>query len=321
MKRFTGGTIVIVFIVLASFVQAKGNLPTEVTLFKNVNIFDGKSDSLKEGYDVLVVRNQIKKIAQDIPVAGTYELDVATGESKEVEVTAGRGYSGYEIHVKDSAGKMEKKQVQVNVIDGGGRTLMPGLIDAHSHLALATQSLAAYENSTWEEIGARTALTAEDTLMDGFTTVRDAGGMNGKGIKRMIDNGELPGPRIFPSGGFIGSTSSHSDFKTLTMRNPRLNGTIDSNIARLEIGFVVDGRADVLAASRRNFRLGATQLKVMGGGGVATEFDPWHSTTFTLDEMKAAVEVAKDYGTYVMSHLNQPNSIQRALEAGMLIYK
>jgi imidazolonepropionase-like amidohydrolase len=142
--------------------------------------------------------------------------------------------------------------------------------------------------------------------------------MNGKGVKRMIDSGELPGPRIFPSGGFIGSTSSHSDFKTLTMRNPRLNGTIDSNIARLELGFVVDGRADVLAATRRNFQLGATQIKVMGGGGVATEFDPWHSTTFTLDEMKAAVEVAKDFGTYVMSHLNQPESIQRALEAGII---
>ena len=243
---------------------------------------------------------------------------MTTGASKEIEVTAGRGYNGYEIHVKDNAGKTEKKQVQVNVIDGGGRTLMPGLIDAHSHLAVAAQSLVAYENSTWEEIGARTALTAEDTLMDGFTTVRDAGGMNGKGIKRMIDNGELPGPRIFPSGGFIGSTSSHGDLKMMTMRNPRLNGTIDSNLARLELGFVVDGRADVLAASRRNFQLGATQLKIMGGGGVATEFDPWHSTTFTLDEMKAAVEVAQDYGTYVMSHLNQPESIQRALEAGVI---
>ena len=318
MKRFIGATIVLVFLVLVTFAQAKDSLPDEVTLFKNVNIFDGKNDGLKEGYDVLVVRNLIQKIAKDIPASGTYELDVTTGASKEIEVTAGRGYNGYEIHVKDNAGKTEKKQVQVNVIDGGGRTLMPGLIDAHSHLAVAAQSLVAYENSTWEEIGARTALTAEDTLMDGFTTVRDAGGMNGKGIKRMIDNGELSGPRIFPSGGFIGSTSSHGDLKMLTMRNPRLNGTLDSNLARLELGFVVDGRADVLAASRRNFQLGATQLKIMGGGGVATEFDPWHSTTFTLDEMKAAVEVAQDYGTYVMSHLNQPKSIQRALEAGVI---
>jgi imidazolonepropionase-like amidohydrolase len=204
------------------------------------------------------------------------------------------------------------------VIDGGGATLMPGLIDMHSHLAIAASSLTEFENTPWDALGARTAATAEDTLMDGFTTVRDAGGMNGKGVKKMIDSGELPGPRIFPSGGFLGSTSSHSDFKMLMMRNPRLNSTLDSNLSRLEIGFVVDGRADVLAAARRNFQMGATQLKVMGGGGVATEYDPWHSTTFTLDEMKAAVEVANDYGTYVMSHLNQPESIQRALEAGII---
>jgi imidazolonepropionase-like amidohydrolase len=210
-----------------------------------------------------------------------------------------------------------KLPASATVIDGQGMTLMPGLIDCHSHLALATQSLAAFENSTWEEIGARTALVAEDALMDGFTTCRDVGGMNGKGIKRMIDNGELLGPRIFPSGGFLGATSSHSDFKTLTMRNPRLNRTIDSNIARLELGFVVDGRDDIMAAARRNLQLGATQLKVMAGGGVATEFDPWHSTTYTLDEMKAAVEVARDYGTYVCAHINQPETIKRALEAGI----
>jgi imidazolonepropionase-like amidohydrolase len=204
------------------------------------------------------------------------------------------------------------------IIDGEGRTLMPGLIDMHSHLAVAAKSMVEFENTPWDAIGARTAATAEDTLMDGFTTVRDAGGMSGKGVKKMIDTGELPGPRVFPSGGFLGSTSSHSDFKLLTMRNPRLNGTLDSNLARLEIGFVVDGRADVLAVARRNLQMGATQIKVMGGGGVATEYDPWHSTTFTLDEMKAAVEVANDYGTYVMAHLNQPESIQRALEAGII---
>ena len=87
------------------------------------------------------------------------------------------------------------------VIDGGGRTLMPGLIDMHSHLALSATSMVALESSTWEALGARTALVAEETLMDGFTTVRDAGGMNGKGVKKMIDTGELVGPRIFPSGG------------------------------------------------------------------------------------------------------------------------
>ena len=102
------------------------------------------------------------------------------------------------------------------------------------------------------------------------------------------------------------------------MRTPGLDGVNDSNIARLEMGYIVDGRASVLSAARRNLQMGATQLKVMGGGGVATEYDPWHSTTFTLDEMRAAVEVAEGYGTYVMAHLNQPESIQLALEAGIV---
>jgi len=154
--------------------------------------------------------------------------------------------------------------------------------------------------------------------MDGFTTVRDAGGMHGKGVKRMIDGGVLPGPRIFASGGFIGATSSHADFRMLTMRNPNLEGALDSNLLRLEIGYIADGVDDVLAASRRNFQMGASQLKLMIGGGVATEYDPWHSTTYTFDEIKAAVDVARGYGSYVMAHINQPESMQLALEAGVL---
>lgn len=204
------------------------------------------------------------------------------------------------------------------VIAGNGFTLMPGLIDMHSHLALSATSLVALESSTWEALGARTALVAEETIMDGFTTVRDAGGMNGKGVKKMIDTGELVGPRIFPSGGFIGATSSHSDFRLLTMRTPGIDGINDSNISRLELGFMVDGREAILSVARRNMQMGATQLKMMGGGGVATEYDPWHSTTYTFDEMKAVVDVANGYGTYVMAHLNQPESIDLALEAGVM---
>jgi imidazolonepropionase-like amidohydrolase len=223
-----------------------------------------------------------------------------------------------ECNVIKQIGRGIKVGDGTTVIDGGGRTLMPGLIDMHSHLAFSAPSMVALENSTWEELGARTALVAEDTLMDGFTTVRDAGGMNGRGVKKMIDLGELPGPRIFPSGGFIGATSSHGDIRFLTMRTPGLDGVNDSNMSRLELGFVVDGRAAIMSAARRNLQLGATQLKMMGGGGVATEYDPWHSTTYTLDEMKAVVDVARGYGAYVMAHLNQPESIDMALDAGVL---
>jgi len=248
------------------------------TLFTNVNVFNGTDNRIYENHNVLVEANVIKAIS--------------------------------DTDIKPKAG--------ATVIDGQGKTLMPGLIDMHSHLAISATSLAGFENTFWEEMGARTALVAEDTLMDGFTTVRDAGGMHGKGVKRMIDGGVLPGPRIFASGGFIGATSSHADFRMLTMRNPNLEGALDSNLLRLEIGYIADGVDDVLAASRRNFQMGASQLKLMIGGGVATEYDPWHSTTYTFDEIKAAVDVARGYGSYVMAHINQPESMQLALEAGVL---
>ena len=102
------------------------------------------------------------------------------------------------------------------------------------------------------------------------------------------------------------------------MRTPGIDEINDSNLSRLELGFVVDGRAAIMSVARRNLQMGATQLKMMGGGGVATEYDPWHSTTYTFDEMKAVVDVANGYGTYVMAHLNQPESIDMALEAGVM---
>jgi imidazolonepropionase-like amidohydrolase len=203
-------------------------------------------------------------------------------------------------------------------IDGKGMTLMPGLIDCHSHLGAQLPGVAALEGANWDEIAARTVIAAKDHLMDGFTTVRDMGGMSGRGIKKMIDAGELPGPRVFPSGAIISQTSGHGDLTNLTARPYRLNGgSRDSNIERLEISVTADGRADVLAAARRQLKTGATQLKIMAGGGVASTWDPWHSTGYTMDEMKAAVEAAADYGTYVAAHVNQNYSIQRCLEAGI----
>jgi len=154
--------------------------------------------------------------------------------------------------------------------------------------------------------------------MDGFTTVRDAGGMSGKGVKKLVDRGDLPGPRIYPSGAILSQTSGHADTRAVSARNPLLSGVMDSNMERLDIAHAVDGREAILAAVRRNLKQGASQIKIMGGGGVATEFDPWHSTGYTVDETRAAVEAAEDYGPYLMSHLNQPESIQRAIEAGVI---
>ncbi len=252
--------------------------PKTLTLFTNVNVFDGKSDTLAEGMSVLVEGNLIKKVSKG---------DIEVGKDAKV-------------------------------VDGGGRTLMPGLIDMHSHLGLQMSGLAAVENALWEEIAGNTVIAAERWLTDGFTAVRDAGGMSGKGVKRLVDRGDLSGPRIYPSGAFLSQTSGHADTRTLSARNPLLSGVLDRNIERLDIAHAVDGREAILAAVRRNLKQGASQIKIMGGGGVATEYDPWHSTGYTIDETRAAVEAAEDYGTYVMSHLNQPESIQRALEAGVI---
>ena len=121
-------------LVLALAVPAMGaDIPSEVTLFKNVNIFDGKSEKLLEGYDVLVIKNLIKQIGKDIPTSGTHELEVKTGGITKKHVSLGCT-AVYTVLVVEGDGKTETKQVKVNVIDGGGRTLMPGLTDAHVHI-------------------------------------------------------------------------------------------------------------------------------------------------------------------------------------------
>ena len=149
----------------ATFTQANTELPAEVTLFKNVNIFDGKSETLKEGYDVLVVRNLIKTIAKDIPSSGSYELDVTTGGYKEIDI-ATPDYDAYTIRVIGEEEKIEKKEVKVSVIDGEGRTLMPGLIEGHGHLQLNGNALADIENNRGlDELAVRSTAKAKNALM------------------------------------------------------------------------------------------------------------------------------------------------------------
>ena len=158
----------------AAFAQeATGDIPP-VTLFKNVMVFDGVSDGLKN-VDVLVVKNKIHKIDADIPEGGKWEVDVRTGGSKRLPDPVG-GIDGYSFTVQTERG-IETKEVDVTVIDGGGRTLMPGLIDSHVHMnGYMDGNIITWQNTTWEEIGARAAAFAQEMLAMGFTTVRDMGG-------------------------------------------------------------------------------------------------------------------------------------------------
>jgi imidazolonepropionase-like amidohydrolase len=304
------------FLLAATFSYSNTKIPSEVTLFKNVNIFDGKSDHLKIGYDVLVVRNLIKKIAKDIPTSGSYELDITSGGVKKIQVPSGYDSNTYTISIKSGNAKTEKKQVKINIIDGGGRTLMPGLIEGHGHLQMNGSSLADIENNrNWEELAVRSYAKANAALMSGFTTWRDAGGM-GAGLKKSIDAGVVDGPRIYPSGAFLGPTGSHADFRNFTTPNETVYGPQSAG-SRLGMTFTADGVDMIKTGARQNFMQGATQIKIMSSGGVASAFDPWQLDAYSAEEIQAAVEVADAYGSYVMSHAYSKKSIIRCLENGV----
>ncbi|MGY5452615.1 amidohydrolase family protein [Agarivorans sp. MS3-6] len=201
-------------------------------------------------------------------------------------------------------------------IEGEGRTLMPGLIEGHGHLQMNGTSLPDIENNrNWEELAARSAARARSALMSGFTTWRDAGGM-GAGLKKTIDNGELIGPRIYPSGAFIGPTGSHADFRNFNTPNETFNGPQSSG-ARLGMSCTADSIGAIKTCARQNYMQGATQIKLMSSGGVASSFDPWQLNAYSLDELKAAVEVADAYGSYAMSHAYSKVSLMRNLDAGV----
>jgi imidazolonepropionase-like amidohydrolase len=196
-------------------------------------------------------------------------------------------------------------------VDGGGRTLMPGLIDMHSHLCLRDGMLTFRDNYDQMTAGANTAHVMLEYLDQGFTTARDAG-CNILSIAKSVNKGMFPGPRIFPSGGFLSQTGGHAD---TGMFNDRV-GAVDS-LEHVGFGYIVDGVPEVMKAARHNLRAGATQIKIMAGGGVASEFDPLHMTQFTFEEMQAAVKIAADYGTYVIAHAYHDSSVNRAIDAGV----
>ena len=151
--------------------------------------------------------------------------------------------------------------------------------------------------------------------MRGFTTVRDLGGPS-FGIKQAIDEGAILGPRIFPAGGFISQTGGHGDFR-LPNEVPR---GVAGHLSYSEIigaAVIADGEAEVLRGAREMLRRGASQLKLMAGGGVASNYDPLDVSQFTQAEMCAAVEAAENWGTYVTVHAYTPRAIRTAVAAGV----
>ena len=201
------------------------------------------------------------------------------------------------------------------VINGGGRVLMPGLIDAHWHAMLVRPTPA---SALANDVGYTNLLAvaeATSTLMRGFTTVRDMGGP-AFALKRAIDEGLVAGPRIYPSGAIITITSGHGDCRQLSDL-PRTIGGMLSRMEKIGGSMVADSPDEVRVRAREQLMQGATQVKLTAGGGVASPFSPLDVSTFTEPELRAAVEAADNWGTYVATHAYTPVSIQRSIAAGV----
>lgn len=255
---------------------AQGAQPTAV-LFENVRIFDGSSEQLSPPSNVLVAGNTIRSIS-----------------AQPIEPPA---------------------DAQVTKIDGGGRVLMPGLIDAHWHAVLSACTLADLQGADIGYVQIAAGKGATQTLLRGFTTIRDAGGPV-FGLKQAIDRGVIAGPRIYPSGAAISQTSGHGDFRSRVEPTRRFSGQ-ETYLERIGVSIVADGVDEVLAATRENLRLGASQIKLMASGGVASVYDPLDTRQFLPEELEAAVRAAADWGTYVTVHAYTPATVRRAVEAGV----
>ena len=189
-----------------------------------------------------------------------------------------------------------------------GQVLMPGLIDAHYHLIVSHISQADFMNQHISYAYAMAIAECENNLMQGITTVRDMAGPL-YGIQKAVDEGDLKGPRIYVSGPMISQIGGHGDFRS---RGQTEYETVGGSFA------VATGVDEMMATARETMRLGANFVKIAISGGYASPSDPLQGCQFSLDEMKAAVEVANDYGTYVAAHGYSAEAVTRALDAGVM---
>ncbi|GBU06905.1 hydrolase [Bacteroidales bacterium] len=245
-------------------------------LINNVEIFNGVDEKTITG-NVLIVDNLIAKISTS-PIA-------------------------------------TNKSAMVTIIDGGGKFLMPGMIDAHAHTTMDAMPLAQAMVSDMSYISLFSANSAEKQLLRGFTSVRDVGG-NPFALKKAIDQGLTNGPRIYPSGAMISQTGGHGDFR-LPTDVPRHSCGALTYMESCGMAIIADGYDEVLLKSREQLRQGATQIKLAAGGGVASDYDPLDVAQYTKNEFTAAVDATDNWGTYVTVHAYTPKAIKAAISAGV----
>lgn len=261
-----------------SSTNAQTAQPTSI-LFENVRIFNGTSAQLSAPSNVLVVNNKIKTISQSA-----------------ISTPSGDDFTR---------------------INGGGRTLMPGLIDNHTHLFMAITKIEDLlsPNTTPETLFKAAQTAAREMLLRGFTSARDMAGPVFE-LKKSIDKGAIVGPRIYPSGAMISQTSGHGDFRSVK-ELPRSGSTPLSRGEVFGVGAIADGVDEVLRRTREQLMQGATQIKLAAGGGVSSDYDPLDVSQYTESEFRAAVEAADNWNTYVTVHAYTPKAIQTAIRAGV----
>ncbi|MCA0869781.1 amidohydrolase family protein [Seohaeicola saemankumensis] len=200
------------------------------------------------------------------------------------------------------------------VIEADGRVLIPGLIDAHWHGVFATASIGQLMSTNEGYWNLLTSVAQRDTLYRGFTTVRDTAGPMFD-IARATDEGLIEGPRVFPSGPAISQTAGHMDFRT-TKDVPATPDKLNP-FETSDMFYIADGVPEVLKRVRENLMQGATQIKLMAGGGVTSSYDPIHTMQYTKAELEAAVEQAENWGTYVLTHAINDEAVNHSIDAGV----
>ena len=204
------------------------------------------------------------------------------------------------------------KSALANVIDCGGRTLMPGLIDSHVHVFLSEVYIPNLEKIPLTLMTARSIGLMKGMIDRGFTSVRDTGGADW-GIKEAVEKGNIAAPRLFIAGQAIGPTGGHSDSRRRTDYGMRCHCCNAMSFTMC----VSDGVTEVRRAAREQMRQGADHVKIMMSGGVASPYDPLTSLQFSMEEASAAVEEATAFGRYVCAHAYTPEAITRAAHAGV----
>lgn len=242
-----------------------------LTVIRGGAVFDGASDELREGLEVLIEDDRIKEVS-DRPL----------------------------------------KVADARTIDLAGRVLMPGLIDAHFHAIAADPDIGKLETMPKSLLYQHARRILEGALQRGFTTVRDAGGAD-YGLARAVEGGLIEGPRLFYSGRALSQTGGHGDFRPYELGG----GMCLCCQGSLAMTRVADGVPAVREAAREELRKGATQIKIMASGGVASPSDPIWNLQYSEEEIRAIVWEAQSWRTYVMAHAYTAEAIARCVDYGV----